>query len=115
MKVKNLPLDMNADEVALLAMSRLRGSGRLSDKNVDCFIDGYKACQEALYMPHKLIPILQYHLECYSKVKEGISDCIGYADLRRGFTEEEKDRIRQAEEIVKAIHPLIEALLRLNQ
>ena len=115
MNVKNTPLDMNADDVALLAMSRLRGSGRLSDKNVDCFVDGYKACQAALHMPHKLIPILQYHLTQFDEVEPKIRDRIGYADLRRGLTEEEKDRIRQAEGIVKAIRPLIEALLKLKQ
>ena len=110
MKAKNTPFDMDADDVAILAMSRLRGSGRLNDKNVDCFIEGYNACIEALYMPYKLIPILQYHLKQYSEVKEKIDDSIRYADLRRGFTEEEQERIKQAEEIVKAIQLLIDVL-----
>ncbi len=110
MKVKNTPLAMNADEIALFAMSRLRGSGRLSDKNVDCFIDGYKACTEALQNPQKLIPALQYHLDKFSKVRQDIDDYIGYADLRRGHTEEETERIRYAEEIAEAIKPLIELL-----
>lgn len=30
---------MDADDVAMLAMAMLRGSGRLNDKNVDCFIE----------------------------------------------------------------------------
>lgn len=110
MKVKNTPLAMNGDEVALLAMSRLRGSGRLSDKNVDCFIDGYKACQDALQNPQKLIPILQHHLGKFSKVRQDIDDYIGYADLRRGHTDEETEKIKYAEEIAEAIKPLIELL-----
>ena len=101
---------MDADELALLAMHRLRGSGKLNDKNVDCFIQGYKTCLEALHMPLKLIPILQYHYEKYSKVRDEIKDYIGYADLRRGFTTEEVNRIEEAEDIAGAILPLIQTL-----
>lgn len=85
MKAKNTPFDMDADDVAMLAMLRLRGSGRLNDKNVDCFIEGYKTCMQALYMPTRLIPVLQYHLNEYSKTRENIDLAIGYADLRRGI------------------------------
>lgn len=83
---------MDADDVAMLAMAMLRGSGRLNDKNVDCFIEGYKACMQALYVPKLLIPVLQYHLNEYPKTRENIDLAIGYADLRRGYTEEEAAR-----------------------
>ena len=32
MKAKNTPFDMDDDDVAMLAMAMLRGSGRLNDK-----------------------------------------------------------------------------------
>lgn len=110
MKAKNAPFDMDADDLAMLAMARLRGSGKLNDKNVDCFIQGYKACMGALYIPYKLIPILRYHHTELSGVKQHILDAIGYADLRRGINEEESDRINRAEKIAKAIKQLIEVL-----
>lgn len=110
MKVKNTPLAMDADDVALLAMARLRGSGKLNDKNVDCFIQGYKTCTEALYMVAKLIPILKYHHKQFSEVEKGIADYIGYADLRRGYNAEERDRIERAEKIADAMQKLIEVL-----
>lgn len=110
MKVKNTPLAMDADDVALLAMARLRGSGKLNDKNVDCFIQGYKTCTEALFMVTKLIPILKYHHKQFSEVEKGIADYIGNADLRRGYNAEERDRIERAEKIADAMQKLIEVL-----
>ena len=110
MKAKNTPFDMDADDVAMLAMSHLRGSGKLNDKNVDCFIEGYKTCMQALYMPKRLIPILQYHYKEFSKVEEDIDLNIGYADLRRGHTSEETSRIKQAEKLTEALKKLIEVL-----
>ena len=110
MKAKNTPFDMDADDVAMLAMAVLRGSGRLNDKNVDCFIEGYKTCMQALYMPTRLIPVLQYHLDEYSKTRENIDLAIGYADLRRGHTEEEATRIKYAEKITPVLESLIELL-----
>ena len=110
MKAKNTPFDMDADDVAMLAMAILRGSGRLNDKNVDCFIEGYNACMQAFYMPNRLIPVLQYHLNEYSKTRENIDMAIGYADLRRGHTEEETARIKYAEKITPILESLIELL-----
>ena len=101
---------MDADDVAMLAMAILRGSGRLNDKNVDCFIEGYNACMQAFYMPNRLIPVLQYHLNEYSKTRENIDMAIGYADLRRGYTEEEAARIKYAEKITPILKSLIELL-----
>lgn len=110
MKAMNTPFDMDADDVAMLAMAMLRGSGRLNDKNVDCFIEGYKICMQALYVPKLLIPVLQYHLNEYSKTRENIDLAIGYADLRRGHTEEETARIKYAEKITPILKSLIEVL-----
>lgn len=110
MKAKNTPFDMDADDVAMLAMLRLRGSGRLNDKNVDCFIEGYKTCMQALYMPTRLIPVLQYHLNEYSKTRENIELAIVCSDLRRGYTEEEAARIKFAEKITPVLKSLIELL-----
>lgn len=110
MKAKNTPFDMDADDVAMLAMAMIRGSGRLNDKNVDCFIEGYKTCMQALCVPKLLIPVLQYHLNEYSKTRENIDLAIGYADLRRGHTEEETARIKYAEKITPILKSLIEVL-----
>lgn len=110
MKAKNAPFDMDADDIAMLAMSHLRGSGKLNDKNVDCFIEGYKTCIKALYMPKRLIPILQYHYKQFSEVKQTIDDYIGYADLRRGYTDEENEKICRADMIARALKQLIEEL-----
>lgn len=42
LKLKNNPLFMENDEIELLAMQRLRNNkGKLNDKNVDCFVNGY--------------------------------------------------------------------------
>lgn len=110
MKAKNRPFDMDADDVAMLAMAHLRGSGKLNDKNVDCFIQGYNACMEALYIPYKLIPVLKYHHKELSGLEVRILENIGYADLRRGINKEEIDRINRAEKIAEAIKQLIEVL-----
>ena len=110
MYVKNTPLDMNADDVTLLAMAKLRGSGKLNDKNVDCFIQGYKSCSDALTIESNLIPVLKYHHKYFSKVEENIDLRIGYADLRRGHTEEESARIKQAKTITEALKNLIDVL-----
>lgn len=110
MKVKNTPLAMDADDVAMLAMAHLRGSGKLNDKNVDCFILGYKTCTEALHMVTKLIPILKYHHKQFSEVEKSIADHIGYADLRRGYNDEEQNRIKQGNKIAKALKNLIDVL-----
>ena len=110
MKVKNTPLAMDADDVALLAMARLRGSGKLNDKNVDCFILGYNSCSEALFMVTKLLPVLKYHHKQFSEVEKGIADYIGYADLRRGYNDEEQNRIKQGNKIAKALKNLIDVL-----
>lgn len=74
MKVKNTPLAMDADDVALLAMAQLRGGGKLNDKNVDCFIQGYKSCSDALTIESRLIPVLKYHHKKLSKVEEDIDN-----------------------------------------
>lgn len=110
MKVKNTPLAMDADDVALLAMAQLRGSGKLNDKNVDCFIQGYKICSDALTIERNLIPILKYHHKHFSKVEEKIDLAIGYADLRRGHTPDETARIKRAEKITAALKNLIDTL-----
>lgn len=110
MNVKNTPFDMTADDVTLLGMARLRGSGKLNDKNVDCFIMGYTACMEALNMPERLIPVLKHHYNELSSVRQKILDHIGYADLRRGISAEESEQIKTAEEVAGAIKVLIEIL-----
>lgn len=110
MKVKNTPLAMDADDVALLAMAQLRGSGKLNDKNVDCFIQGYKSCSDALTIESRLIPVLKYHHKKLSRVEEDIDNAIGYADLRRGRTAEESARIKRATKIAEAIKNLIDIL-----
>lgn len=110
MKAKNAPFDMDADDVAMLAMARLRGSGKLNDKNVDCFIQGYKACSDALHIVTRLIPVLKYHQKQFSEVEKGIADYIGYSDLRRGYNAEERDRIERADKIAAAMQNLIDTL-----
>ena len=110
MKVKNTPLAMDADDVTLLAMANLRGSGKLNDKNVDCFIQGYKTCSDALTIESRLIPVLKYHHNKLSKVEENIDMAIGYVDLRRGHTAEETARIKRANKITEALKNLIDVL-----
>lgn len=63
---------MNAEEVATLAFFHLRGRKMLSNRNVDCFIDGYKACNDVLV--HKFADFLQ---------REGEYYLTQYADNRR--------------------------------
>lgn len=101
---------MDADDVALLAMAQLRGSGKLNDKNVDCFIQGYKSCSDALTIESSLIHVLKYHHKKLLNVQSDIDDRIGYADLRRGHTEEETARIKRANKIAEAIQNLIDLL-----
>lgn len=110
MKVKNIPFEMDSDDVAMLAMMSLRGSGKLNDKNVDCFIQGYNACLDALCNPAKILPLLVYHKRQYAAVEQKIKDYIGYTDLRRGFDEEERTKIEFADKVCKALEPLIEIL-----
>ena len=107
MKAKNTPFEMDADDVAMLAMATLHGSGKLNDKNVDCFISGYKSCLDALTNVNKIVPLLKHHHKQLSKVRQDIEDYIGYADLRRGLNEDEKTKIERAEDIYKAIEELI--------
>ena len=110
MKAKNTPFAMDADDVLMLAMAMLHGTGRLNDKNVDCFVQGYKSCIDAFSNIDKIVPLLKYHYKKLSKVRKDIEDYIGYADLRRGFDEDEKKKIDRAEKIMKLLEPLIEAL-----
>lgn len=110
MKAKNTPFAMDADDVTMLAMARLHGTGKLNDKNVDCFVQGYKACIDALTNVNRIVPLLKFHHKKLSKVRQEIKDYIGYADLRRGFDEDEKKKIERAEEVVKLLDPLIEVL-----
>lgn len=46
--MKNDPKHMNADDVEILAYHTLRGTPLLSNRNIDCFIQGYKACNDVL-------------------------------------------------------------------
>ena len=39
---------MNEEELSILAFLHLRGTPRLSTRNVDCFVQGYKACNDVL-------------------------------------------------------------------
>ena len=110
MKAKNTPFEMDDEDVAMLAMATLRGTGKLNDKNVDCFVQGYKACLDALCITKKIVPLLKYHHKQLSKVREDIEMRIGYSDLRRGFDEEEKEKIRRAEIIAKVVGELIEII-----
>lgn len=70
--MKNTPKHMNAEEVATLAFFHLRGTKMLSNRNVDCFIAGYKACNDVLV--HKFADFLQ---------REGEYYLTEYADKRR--------------------------------
>ena len=107
-KLKNKPLYMENDEIELLAMQRLRNNkGELNDKNVDCFVNGYNTCQLALFEIDNIIDILEYHREECDNVKVLIDDSIHYGDLRRGYTQEECSKIKQAERISIAIRNFI--------
>lgn len=110
MKANNTPFAMDADDVTMLAMARLHGTGKLNDKNVDCFVQGYKACIDALTNVNMIVHLLKYHHKELSKVRQNIEDYIGYADLRRGINEDEKKKIRRAEAVVKLLDPLIELI-----
>lgn len=46
--MKNTPKHMTAEDVAMLAFLHLRGTRNLSNRNVDCFVQGYKACNDVL-------------------------------------------------------------------
>ena len=91
---------MENDEIELLAMQRLRNNkGKLNDKNVDCFVNGYNTCQLALFEIDNIIDIREYHREKCDNVKVLIDDSIHYGDLRRGYTQEEYTRIKRAQRI----------------
>ena len=110
-KLKNKPLYMENDEIELLAMQRLRNNkGKLNDKNVDCFVNGYNTCQLALFEIDNIIDILEYHREKCDNVKVLIDDSIHYGDLRRGYTQEEYTRIKRAKRISSAIRNFIDTL-----
>ena len=111
LKLKNNPLYMENDEIELLAMQRLRNNkGKLNDKNVDCFVNGYNTCQLALFEIDNIIDILEYHREKCDNVKVLIDDGIHYGDLRRGYTQEEYTRIKRAQRISSAIRNFIDTL-----
>ena len=100
---------MENDEIELLAMQRLRNNkGKLNDKNVDCFVNGYNTCQLALFEIDNIIDILEYHREKCDNVKVLIDDSIHYGDLRRGYTQEEYTRIKRAKRISSAIRNFID-------
>ncbi len=48
--MKNTPKHMNADDVEILAYHSLRGTPLLSNRNIDCFVQGYKACNDVLVL-----------------------------------------------------------------
>lgn len=49
--MKNTPKHMNEEDVAVLGFHILRGrKTMLSNRNVDCFIEGYKACNDELVL-----------------------------------------------------------------
>lgn len=70
--MKNEPKRMNAEEVAILAFMNLRGTKNLSNRNVDCFMQGYKACNDVLV--HNFAGFLKREGEYYLNE---------YADRRR--------------------------------
>jgi hypothetical protein len=115
MELKNKPLYMENDEIELLAMHRLRNDkNKLNDKNVDCFISGYKKCQLALEDLDNIIDILEYHRKKCDEVKVLIDNNIYYGDLRRGYTKEEYSKINRAERISIAIRDFISTLKEVN-
>lgn len=66
--MKNTPKHMNAEELAVLAFLILRGTPRLSNINVDCFMEGYEACNNVLV--HKFGDFLLSEAEYYSSEYE---------------------------------------------
>jgi hypothetical protein len=110
MNVKNIPFQMDADEITMLAMAKLRGSKKLSDTNVDCFIAGYTTCMNGFCEPEDIIPLLASMLHKQEMVEDDIKMAIGYADLRRGLNKEEIEKIRRANEIIGALNNLIDIL-----
>ncbi len=48
--MKNTPKHMNDEELSILAFLMLRGTPRLSNRNIGCFIQGYKACNDVLVL-----------------------------------------------------------------
>lgn len=103
---------MDADEITMLAMAKLRGAKKLSDTNVDCFVAGYKTCMDGFSEPDDIIPLLASLLHKQEMVEDDIKMAIGYADLRRGLNEEEIERIRRANEIIGVLNNLIEILTK---
>ena len=112
MNVKNTPFSMDADEITMLAMAKLRGVKKLSDTNVDCFVAGYKTCMDGFSEPGDILPLLACMLHKQEMVEDDIKMTIGYADLRRGLTKEEIEKIRRANEIIAALNNLIEVLTK---
>lgn len=108
MKIKNTPLNMNADDIALLAMVQLRGSGKLNDNNVDCFIQGYKSCSDALTVEMNLLTIFKHHYKEFSIVEESIDYSIHHKGCRSSRTADETACINRANNIAEALKNLID-------
>lgn len=87
--MKNTPKHMNSEDVAVLAFHHLRGTRNLSNRNVYCFIEGYKACNDPLV--HDFAKFLEreghYYQEEYANRRR---ESCGYAGqpLTRKHTEE---------------------------
>lgn len=87
--MKNTPKHMNSEDVAVLAFHHLRATRNLSNRNVDCFIEGYKACNDPLV--HDFAKFLEregnYYLKEYADRRR---ESCGYSGqpLTRKHTEE---------------------------
>lgn len=109
MKPKNNPFNMDEDDVAILAMLKLRPQGFLSHSNLESFSNGYITCTEALCNVENLVDLLQYHHRQFSKTEDSIKAYMSM-EYRRSMDAEERARIKNAENVCKAIEVLIEAL-----
>ncbi len=69
--MKNTPKHMNEEELSVLAFLLLRGTPRLSNRNIECFMQGYKACNDVLV--HNFAKFLEqeghYYLEQYADLR----------------------------------------------
>lgn len=94
--MKNTPKHMNSEDVALLAFSFLRGTPHLSNRNVDCFIEGYKACNDVLV--HNFAKFLEQEGHYYrDQYRESRVESCGYSG--QPITKKHQEEFKAAKEV----------------
>lgn len=71
---------MSEEDIAILAFLSLKGTPKLSNRNIECFIQGYRSCNNALV--HKFGEVLRREGEYYlHRYKEKRIEALGYSGM----------------------------------